>query len=363
MSAVRGALSDGGFGEESLTFFDPSDPSGSSIETVWKAVDKAEKQSHPRNPAPDTDTKDGIMNAMLNSIDHYDKASGRIIIGDRIESGRCCYDIVDFDTDLDTGRSYCYLNTFSSEYTDISDFESTAEENSFGYDLLTNARISCTDGNMGYDLDLVNGNLTVQSCLNRINSGEYKTWQECIITDPNGIKSYSYRCKITNTPYADRCLAPFELAFTLLEKSDNWNIEYEEIYKGRKCAVIKGICERNDWSSFELYTDKINGTLLKFKIYNADGELLRFMRTDDISFDDAVEDIRNIDISEFSDDFGDPEAEKPGFIRLLTPEDGNLNSGESYIRFKDIAKLDPEGGNVIDVYEKDCETVKGNITI
>lgn len=108
----------------------------------------------------------------------------------------------------------------------------------------------------------------------------------------DGQKMYDY----PNTPIqiglANNSLHGKEVAAGFLEEHDKWEVIGTEDYVGREAILIKGTFGKayshKNWGSFQIWMDKHTGILLKYHIYDVNGQILDALETNEITVNKTV---------------------------------------------------------------------------
>lgn len=264
----------------------------------------------------DMSTKEGIYNKMLNSIDFFDKASGRYICSSNFILTYPECDIRDFSVDLDAAQSYLkrtpvLLNNpeeviggmpadavlyrgmagarISDSFTDYCDGERR-------YWIVDNfKRPDSTFSEPGVLLEPYQRDRTPYNAddIAAIKDHYYNGGTVYYYNGGcRGYREYNGRSRqselvtIYRTPdsYASSYLTMFEL----------WDIAGEETFAGRDCVVIEGLIEKEpikvDWTtSFTMYVDKETGFVVSFVNYDEAGKIADFAVFEELFFDDEAE--------------------------------------------------------------------------
>lgn len=242
----------------------------------------------------DMSTKEGVLCKMINSINFYNKASGKLIQS----SNAISCNIVEFQTDLETAESYSHIRQCWL-YNPNEVIEGEAEE----VELITDEYgtydfINYSDGVHIKTHNLVSGNTSyLSSAINRDMQEGFNDVRE-IYSNGDVFTEAEYKPSPTNSPYADDCLFPQRIVFDYLYNMDLWELEGSESCLGRECAVIKGTADDKDITDFIMYVDKETGVLLKLIGYNDKGELSQFMIVREIKFDNDADDVRKVEDDE-----------------------------------------------------------------
>lgn len=248
--------------------------------------------SVPQIPAPDMVTMEGIYNAMLNSIDYFDKASGKILYSCNPNNIQECL-LVEFETELDTSKAYSHtIQVNVSNPEEVLD----GKQASIGC-IIGSEQIAWSSGEMLYEIDPVNLSYRCEASVITRNEAVLPEGTRRHWFDKDGIPCWQYRTDPTNAPFAGMCLQPQEIAFNCLTNFDTWEITGGEQFQGRKCIVLTGRSEMLSLSKFIFYVDQQNGTLLQYRGYDHNGVLCDFLYAQDIAFDDDAAAVRSIDLT------------------------------------------------------------------
>lgn len=267
---------------------------GDSDHSIVPAVSSENKEKDTVNPEtrklkkaidPEKATKDDIFYMMLNSVDYYDKVSGRFIH----KSYRSeYYDEVVFQTCLSETSSYTDYRIYRNNVNEKKIIAGTAECES------ENARYC--DGESF--ISVYPKDKTWEYINNEINplTKVVHVPDQDRITEKNGIVGYTYEIDPTNVMMSDVCLFPQEYAFGFLQDQSLWEVEQITDYQDRKCYVIKGTASESyggqmNVSSFEFLVDTATGVLMRYDGYDENGKLRDFMHTDNIRFEEKAEEV------------------------------------------------------------------------
>lgn len=235
-----------------------------------------------------TDAQTELVLKMLNSIDYYDKVSGRIVEKGNENS----FNDVEFEVDLTTARSYSHIRqcwTDSPESAingDLSGAEIIKDENDT-YDF-----IRYSDGNSVYTYNLSSKKKEY------ISPAVKRTESEKIPDDERREGSsknlwWKWRTDPLNCEYASHSLFPQLIVSISLEDQDTWQIDGSQTYIGRECIAVSG----KD-GIFSALIDAKTGVLLKYVSYDEKGEISGYICVHSIAFDDEADEVRKFDFTE-----------------------------------------------------------------
>ena len=234
---------------------------------------------------PEKATKDDIFYMMLNSIDYYDKVSGRFVH----KSARSeYYDEVVFQTCLsDTNAFSVYRSYYATEDTDEEKISSGTVETEQEYSQYCDGSsfISVFPKTKNWE-NISNSIISMDKVIDIPD-------QERMFTK-EGMPGYAYKTNPTNVIMSNSCLFPQEYAFGFLQDQSLWDIAEITNYQGRKCYIINGNTTPEYGAqmrvdTFEFIVDANTGVLMRYDGYNENGELCDFMHTDNIKFEEESE--------------------------------------------------------------------------
>lgn len=225
---------------------------------------------------------------MLNSIDYYDKVSGRLV-----EKGNGnTFNDVEFEVDLTTARSYshirqCWTDSHESAINgELSSAEIIKDDN-YTYDF-----IRYSDGNSVYTYNLSSKKKEY------ISPAVKRTESEKIPDDERREGSsknlwWKWRTDPLNCEYASHSLFPQLIVSISLEDQDTWQIVGSQTYIGRECTSVSG----KD-GSFTALIDTQTGVLLKYVATDSNGEICDYICVKSIAFDDEADEVHKFDFTE-----------------------------------------------------------------
>lgn len=246
----------------------------------------------------DMSAKEGIYNKMLNSIDFYDKVSGKYVHGEYDDNR-----VEDFSVDLDTCDLY-----IKTSIVDINNLEDTLNGMLVDAELQDSGPYACNeyiqycDGELFYRIDgnykdpeYRENNQAYERDSIPFNEDEIAFMKEWFFERRNGnaISDDSNRLS-RKSPLDEVTLGniPFFRALCYLSDFDEWEITGEETFIGRDCVVLEGnitlFCEPDNFPTFTMYVDKETGFVLKF-IDTEAGEIQQYCVYQEIFFDDDAE--------------------------------------------------------------------------
>ena len=260
-------------------------PAGLKVGDTLMNGAEAEVRVLKRAAEPEKATKDDIFYMMLNSIDYYDKVSGRFVH----KSARSeYYDEVVFQTCLsDTNAFSVYRSYYATEDTDEEKISSGTVETEQEYSQYCDGSsfISVFPKTKNWE-NISNSIISMDKVIDIPD-------QERMFTK-EGMPGYAYKTNPTNVIMSNSCLFPQEYAFGFLQDQSLWDIAEITNYQGRKCYIINGNTTPEYGAqmrvdTFEFIVDANTGVLMRYDGYNENGELCDFMHTDNIKFEEESE--------------------------------------------------------------------------
>ncbi len=284
----------------------------------------------------DMNTQLGIYGKMINSVDYFNKASGRVVSSDT--SGNTLYSVVDFEVDMTNSRCYEDTTRYVVEDTapvidggdiigeihpDYGKLQIYCDgENVYDFWSDTkvyhrsNADLGCINHRTGPQIDPQ----SVQDWFTDLRAN-YDKYADCntisnwIFNDDEEYHKI-FRNASSNLRTAFYVIEPQFDAVPYLADFDSWTIDGSTEYAGRDCVALSGYYNENyimpshsNWVNedegtvpgckYEMKVDKATGCLLNFKSYDANGDVLIWFRVENISFDDDAADVRTIDFSSY----------------------------------------------------------------
>lgn len=240
--------------------------------------------------------KQEVWHKMLNSIDYYDTVKGNFIYDD-------CYSEyavnVSFESDLNNGNAV--TNVMS---VDVQNPDDVTGKNNIHYDELpsfnktltsdTKTLLLIDDVAKTYRVDF-GDSVTREAAEDIPDEKRYGA-------DEDGIMCYWYRSDPTNTFMARDCLFPQEYVFGFMNDFDLWEIKGNEEVAERECVVIEGTTEKDygkkvNTHDFTFYVDEETGTILKMLCYDENGEVTRYLTTENIEFNAEIAEVVHPDVS------------------------------------------------------------------
>ncbi len=222
--------------------------------------------------------KDFVYCMMLNSVDYYDTAEGKI----NYNTSDGFYSI-EYNMNLNDDY-YHWIHSSNGEWGD------TADREYFIYD------------GIRYDVDLIEKSYSSSEVPE---PKEYTRLYNERIALVDGEKQIFYRGNNLDCA-GELSLFPQALAFRYLQNFSKWNISGTENYAGRECIVIDGIVTddgNNKWfenyidnpdlynesTDFKMRVDKNTGILLSYAFSSDEKGVIADMRTEYINIDTPVE--------------------------------------------------------------------------
>lgn len=245
--------------------------------------------------AADNPSKEDVRHMLLNSIDYYNYASGRIAY---TSADMACPLVVEFECSIPDSLSVSRCRTAEVS----ADISKRAAENS-DIDILDRAGTYLSDISEIYGAkeyvraDNINMSKSVNSVMNEVITRSQVTDIPDDLrfgTDENGRRRYSLRANPTNVPAAAACLSPQEITLGYLSDLSLWDITGREEYVGRDCLIISGKSSEEygrqlGTESFVFYIDAQTGCLLKYLGRDSAGEAVDYLISDGISFESSGE--------------------------------------------------------------------------
>ena len=264
-----------------------ANPTESATEAPMPVLVKRSEREHCVAVSSSEATKESIFHMMLNTVDYFSKVSGTVIISsDFIEKPNC----VTFQSDLDTG----YASSYQHSYDYVSDIYNITCD-----DLLDEYRIASVEDYF----DNVNHTQIDHICETYMTEPDYEMADyrvpdsQRVTTDKKGNVTLAYRADLTKVPLASRSLFPQGFTAGALHDFSLWNIEEITELDGNECFSIIGTPEesyagKTRIHNYEMYVNTKNGCIMKLQGFNESGELVFYVYTDDLRFDDEAEDYK-----------------------------------------------------------------------
>lgn len=354
------------------TVQDSSFRPATSIETEQSGEPDAENPDEEAVAAVsyDLSTKEGIYLKMLNSIDSFDKVSGRLIY--QIPYDTEC-DMMDFSINLDTAESYTkhtFVNlhnlgdVLSGMPADYQLRQDTDRANGFIMysDGVASYRI---DGNVkdadGYSPPCERNRTPIQAQDIAAVTEWFHSHDE---RDERAKEIYNrtalYRDSEMNQLVTD-CDSQMVAAY-YLTVFDRWDVTGEERFLDRDCLVIEGMIDPEMYlfakvegiNTFTVYVDKETGSVLNFIGYNEAGEISTFCVYQEIHFDDDAEMV-TLDLDAYETLEHPPVSQNRRYVNSKGEVYGNLGSytWEDVDEIPDLVEIGFDGGRKIGYIRKD----------
>lgn len=236
----------------------------------------------------ETDEQTKLILKMLNSIDYYDKASGKLVTKGNGNS----FNDVEFEIDLTTARSYSHIRQYWID----------SPENAMNGDY-TNAEL-ITDKYGTYDFINYSDGERLHSYNNyskvhEVTDGVVLRAESYEIPDnerrhtkPDGTLSWRYRINPLNCDYAMSSLFPQMFVLDVLNNTEKWRIDGLQTYLDRECILVSG-------TDFTALIDDKTGVLMKYIATDENGDISDYICVQSIAFDGEAADVREIDISKW----------------------------------------------------------------
>lgn len=263
-----------------------------SVTGVWKNV-VTERVDY------DMSTKEGVYYKMLNTIDYFDKASGKFIRN--ADELNCT--VSEFETNMNLGTAYDRRRNFTLYDIDPVlngevDISELADENAVSETIYYN--------DIEKEYIIYPDTKEYQSYYNSSHRADDNHLSVEERVDECGYDVWKYRTDLTNCPTAKMCLFPQEMTMGYLSNFEAWEIVGTESVLDRECVVLSGklsgsYSEKVNVCSFVFYIDKETGVTLKYLGYDNFGDISDFIIVDTIAFDSEADNVRSVDLSEYSE--------------------------------------------------------------
>lgn len=260
-----------------LKEIDPDSITRESVSyTPRKAVNSAEA------------TKSQIYSMMLNTIDYYNKASGTVFLGDGEFIDHV--NVIEFQTDMTTGNAYCsqkYYDHIDNIYdvtTEDLDDSNLIQSNETFYDDGIYVKIDHDKKTYAHH----NGDPVTPMLERRVADAERYS------IGSSGFPEAVYRADYTRVPLASRSIFPQGFTMGALHDTSIWNIGEVTDFDGTECYRITGTPDesyagKTRIHNYEIYVNTHNGCIMKLQGFNENGELVFYVYTEDLRFDDEAE--------------------------------------------------------------------------
>jgi hypothetical protein len=257
----------------------PDDPPSPSVEMTPSTNVAAETVSDDK-----ANEQTELVLKMLNSIDYYDKVSGRLV-----EKGNGnTFNDVEFEVDLTTARSYSHIRQCRTD-----SHESAINGDVSSAELITDENYTCdfirySDGNSVYTYDPASKKKEYISPSVKRSDSEKIPDEERREGNSQNLW-WKWRTDPLNCEHASHSLFPQLIVSTSLDDQDKWQIDGIQTYIGRECTAISG----KD-GSFTALIDTQTGVLLKYVETDSNGEICDYICVHSIAFDDEADEVRII---------------------------------------------------------------------
>ena len=305
----------------------PSDESALTNHLTWCAEDSINATDIWKNTRVgarecDMSDKKDIFFKMNNTADYFDRASGTVKTGvlgyDTVPFGDM--KVYDFQVDLNNATAYQHEeNYYGTSYEALiacSD-EVTSQNASYIY---------AQDGEYSYSIRPSEGTYDkYKDVVHRIDSPTVPFEElRCLDNNCTEYDMWNSRRQILGGISTD-CIENYRMAVDLLQDFDSWDIVGTEEVEGRKCVHIKGVynVEYDSVKKFDLYVDEETGTTVKMLGYDYDGNIIRFIVTENLAFDDDAEPVQTPVLSRMKEnDYSVRYADGPAYIAGSPEENG-----------------------------------------
>lgn len=223
---------------------------------------KAEKK-----PTLDITNKKAIQERMLNSFHYFDQAEGSF----RYYSREVGFDFfVSYKLDMKDNHIKFYTKEMNSQLKPL--FEASF--------------INGKETRLYHDFHAYE---VMEQDINH--KGEFKSIAS-VYGMVDGQKMYDYPSTPIQIGLANNSLHGKEVAAGFLEEQEKWEVIGTEDYLGRDAVLINGkfgkAYSHKNWGSFQIWMDKHTGILLKYHIYDVNGQILDALVTNEITVNKAV---------------------------------------------------------------------------
>lgn len=123
---------------------------------------------------------------------------------------------------------------------------------------------------------------------------------EAVITSIDQLSEEQINGTYGGDPTGDHVLGAFyipqEMSMGYLKNFDMWDITDYKDFQGRSCAVVQGKAEpeygsRFNVETFEILVDQATGVWMQFEGYDADGNVMQYVYSENVCFDDDTADV------------------------------------------------------------------------
>lgn len=229
-------------------------------------------------------TKEEILTKMINTVDHFETASGEFKIHNKS---------IPNDTVVEYSIS---LKNKLGGRGKTTDTVNGKEEVTYEY---------YKDGVLWIVSEQTK--TYMESKYEEYSAGTPLKIEDAFTIDNDGINVTQYRRK-PPIGVANQTLFPYEIASNYTRDLNSWNIEKQnEELLGHNTLVIRGNLNRKDFQSFRFWVDKDTGILVKYETYNSAGEVVDYLyptkleinvRIDSKEFTPSLEGYKSYDLSQ-----------------------------------------------------------------
>lgn len=230
------------------------------------------------------DTKKEACETILNAVDYYDTANGKIrtnLLDGDDKTIEYQVDMTDINSTKTYEHTYSDKNNFDEEVYALNG-EVDADGEKFTLDHVET-----------YDNVNKTRNRTITETTSKADSKRSSDVYKKIFKS-NGIKKYEYRLNPTDAHYASTVsIFPQELGFQLLSDFNKWELGSIKVHFNRLCRRITGIVPEDcsmaeNAYSYSLLVDWSSGIILESKLYDENGKKVGYMDTVQISIDEDI---------------------------------------------------------------------------
>ncbi len=130
-----------------------------------------------------------------------------------------------------------------------------------------------------------------------------------VITSIDQLSEEQINATYGGDPTGDHVLGAFyipqEMSMGYLKNFDMWDITDYKDFQGRSCAVVQGKAEpeygsRFNVETFEILVDQATGVWMQFEGYDADGNVMQYVYSENVCFDDDT-----VDVPTYKDEYAE----------------------------------------------------------
>ncbi len=243
----------------------------------------------------DMSVKEDIFYKMNNAIDYFDRASGIIKRGSKLDpSFSSPYDmsVTDFQVNLNTVTGYEHIENYNGPSAEALINDDPA---------VTNANVPFTNAlqdGIYYSIDYNSNHFAIPHPFHRI---DCPTVQITELPKGGSADYWDGRRQQLLSGIAVECLENSRLAAEYLGNFDKWEIIGPDQVNGRVCVQIDGTVDYafDQVKHFVLFVDEETGVVVRLFGYDDSNELVSFLDVTELAFDDDAKPVETIDTSGF----------------------------------------------------------------